>query len=60
MNRNLLTILIFLNVYKEEDELYWRIMISYGSLITIGILIALNVQSFMRNLLVSLKNILKD
>ena len=53
-------ILTWFNLYTEEDELYWRIIIQYATILTIGILIAMNVQSFMRNLLVSLKNILKD
>ncbi len=60
MNKNFRFILAQINLYKEEDELYWSIIIQYATLIFMGLLIAMNVQSFMRNLLVSLKNLLKD
>ncbi len=49
-----------MGLYQDKDELYWSIIIQYATLITIGCLIAMNVQSFMRSLLVSLRNILKD
>eukprot|EP00347_Sterkiella_histriomuscorum_P021921 403332309 len=44
----------------QEDEFYWNIIIQYSTLLFIGIQIGQNIQSFMRNLLVSLKNIMKD
>ncbi|CDW72071.1 UNKNOWN [Stylonychia lemnae] len=49
-----------MSFYKEEDELFWDILIQYTTIFVIGAQIALNIQSFMRNLLTSLKNILKD
>jgi len=60
MNRNVRFVLKNLNLYREEDEFFWRITTQYVTLLIIGFLIASNVQSFMRNLLVSLKNVLKE
>jgi len=53
-------VLSALGLYKEQDEFYWKIIMQYLTLLVIGILIATNLQSFMKNFIVSLKNILKD
>ena len=45
---------------REEDELYWMLIEQYATAIIMGILISLNVRSFMQNLLASLKRILSE
>ena len=47
-------------LYRKQDELFWDIIIQYLSIVVIGILIATNVRSFMRNLLKTIKNCLRD
>jgi hypothetical protein len=53
-------ILKFTGQYREEDELYWMIIEQYSTALVMSILIAVNIQSFMQNLLVSLKRILSE
>ena len=60
ISRHVYTILNFLSLYKAEDELFYEILIQYVSLVFIGALIASNIRSFMRNLLMTLKNLLRD
>ena len=47
-------------MYSEKDELFWQVTIQYVSLTFIGVLIATNVQSFLRTLLKTIKNVLRD
>ena len=60
ISRRVYTVLNFLSLYKAEDELFYEILIQYVSLVFIGALIASNIRSFMRNLLMTLKNLLRD
>jgi len=52
--------LTLFGLYRKQDELFWDIIIQYLSIVLIGILIATNVRSFMRNLLKTIKNCLRD
>ena len=60
LNRTVNWILNQIGFYHIVDNFYWQIIVEYTSVVVMGILIALNVQSFMRNLLMSLKNLLRE
>lgn len=59
-NRTVKWILMTIGLYREEDDKFWHMVVQYVSVLVMGIIIALNIQSFMNNLLVSIKNLLRD
>ena len=60
MNTNVRWILSMLGLYRLLPEFYWNIIYSYTGVVVMGVIITLNVRSFVRNLLVSLKNVLRE
>lgn len=60
MNRTVKWFMINLGLYREEYEAICRMVVHYISVLIMMIIISLNVKSFMNNLLVSVKNLLRD
>ena len=60
MDRNVRTFLEYLNCYSEDDELFWAMAIQYFTILVMTILIAQNIQSFMRQMLFTIKRLMRD
>lgn len=60
ISSNVHRVLRFLQLYQDEDELFWQIIIQYVQIFFIGILIASNIRSFLSSLLKTVKTLLRD